>query len=210
MKRLAEEFPNPTPPLQHRSAFELLLAVILSAQCTDARVNLTTPLLFPKDRPCTPDDILNLGLEEVKRIIHPCGFYNSKGKALMGTAVRVKEIGGVPDTFEELVKLPGVGGKTAQVILSQWFKQAAFPVDTHVHRVCNRLGLTNSGKNVLKTERQAKAVVPKEYWSDLHLLLIYHGRKTCTAYKPKCRSCPVYELCHWPQKEARAAEEATS
>lgn len=196
---LNREFPEAQPPLQHRNAFELLIAVILSAQCTDERVNTVTPKLFPTDHPARPEDILALGEETVKKTIYPCGYYNSKTKAVMGSAAALldKE---VPSDFEELRKLPGVGAKTAQVVLAQWFEQDTFPVDTHVHRVCNRLGLANSGKNRDKTERQVKAIVPKEHWSDLHLQLIYHGRKTCTAYKPKCWECPLKEVCEWPHK----------
>lgn len=201
LKILKEEFPELPIPLNHRNAFELLISVILSAQCTDERVNQTTPHLFPKDRPCEPQDILNLGLEEVKRIIYPCGYYNSKSKALIGTAKALlgKE---VPSSLEELTALPGVGNKTAQVVQSQWFKMPAFPVDTHVHRVCNRLGLAKSGKNRDKTERQVKATVPKEEWSDLHLRLIFHGRKTCLARKPKCSECPLLAVCEWKQKNS--------
>lgn len=106
----------------------------------------------------------------------------------------------VPSSLEELTALPGVGNKTAQVIQSQWFKLPAFPVDTHIHRVANRLGLANSGTNRDKTERQVKAQVPKEQWSELHLQLVFHGRKTCTAYKPKCKSCPLGQLCKYPNK----------
>lgn len=196
---LDHEFPAPEAPLRHRNAFELLIAVILSAQCTDERVNRVTPALFPKDRACTPEDILNLGEAEVKKIIFPCGYYNSKTKAVMGCAhaLRTQE---VPGNFEELRALPGVGAKTAQVVLAQWFKQDAFPVDTHIHRVCNRLGMADSGKNRDKTERQMKALIPQAHWSKLHLQLIFHGRKTCTAFKPKCAECPLKELCEWPQK----------
>jgi endonuclease-3 len=201
LRILNQEFPDSQPPLQHRSAFELLVAVILSAQCTDARVNTVTPLLFPKDHACTPEDILALGEARVKKIIFPCGYFNSKTKAIMGCAAAIQARGGaVPSDFEELTALPGVGAKTAQVIQSQWFGLPAFPVDTHVHRVCNRLGLAHSGTNRDKTERQVKATVPQKSWSKLHLELIYHGRKTCTAYKPKCSACPLYELCQWPEK----------
>ncbi|QQR55441.1 endonuclease III [Candidatus Peregrinibacteria bacterium] len=206
--RLDKEFPKPEPPLQHRSVFELLIAVILSAQCTDARVNTITPLLFPKNRPCTPEDLLTLGEAKVKHIIHPCGFFNTKSKAILATAAQIQKLGGVPNRFEELIKLPGVGGKTAQVILAQWFKQDAFPVDTHVHRVCNRLGLAHSKKNVAKTEREVKARVPKEHWSKLHLQLVFHGRKTCTAYKPKCGTCPLFDLCQWSQKDKNASRDS--
>ncbi len=118
----------------------------------------------------------------------------------METARILSQKGYVPSEFEELIKLPGVGAKTAQVIQSQWFHKAAFPVDTHVHRVCNRLGLAKAGTNRDKTERQVKAAVPPEHWSKLHLQLIYHGRKTCTAHKPKCGTCPLFEVCQWPDK----------
>jgi endonuclease-3 len=196
---LKAEYPTLDIPLHHRNPFELLLAVILSAQCTDARVNTVTPKLFPVGRPCTPQDILNLGEEQVRSIIHPCGYFNSKTKALMGCAQVLlgKE---VPSDFEALCTLPGVGAKTAQVIQAQAFNLPAFPVDTHVHRVCNRLGLADSGKNRDKTERQVKALIPESEWSDLHLRLIFHGRKTCTAYKPKCQSCPLYGECSWKGK----------
>lgn len=175
--------------------------MILSAQCTDERVNTVTPKLFPADRPCLPADILELGEAEVKKIIHSCGYFNSKTKAIMGCAKAIhKQNDAVPNDFDALTALPGVGGKTAQVVLAQWFKQDAFPVDTHIHRVANRLGLAKSGTNREKTERQLKAIIPKEHWSKLHLQLVFHGRKTCTAYKPKCRSCPLQEICIWPNK----------
>ncbi|MFA6024250.1 MAG: endonuclease III [Candidatus Gracilibacteria bacterium] len=204
LKILDQEFPNPEAPLEHRNAFELLISVILSAQCTDERVNLITPLLFPKDHGCTPEDILAMGEETVKKIIFPCGYFNSKTKAIMGCARAIQALGGeVPSTLEALTSLPGVGAKTAQVVQAQWFNMPAFPVDTHIHRVCNRLGLADSGKNRDKTERQVKAVVPKEHWSKLHLQLIFHGRKTCTARKPKCESCPLYKICPWPGKTTK-------
>ncbi len=199
LKLLDKTYPELPIPLKHRNAFELLLAVILSAQCTDVRVNTVTPHLFPKSRPCMPEDILELGEKKVKEIIHPTGYFNSKTTALLGCAQALlgKE---VPSDFEELTALPGVGAKTAQVIQTQWFDMPAFPVDTHVHRVCNRLGLADSGKNRDKTERQVKEIVPKEQWSDLHLQLIYHGRQVCTARKPKCSECPLFEVCEWKEK----------
>lgn len=193
---LAKQYPNAKAPLQHRNVFELLIAVILSAQCTDARVNTITPLLFPKNRACEPADILKLGEAQVKNIIRPCGYFNQKTKALMGVA----KAGVVPSDFESLIKLPGVGPKTAQVIQSQWFKIPAFPVDTHIHRVLNRLGVADSGKNRDKTERQAKTAIDKKYWIDLHLQLIFFGREFCTARNPKCEKCPVSHLCKWPGK----------
>lgn len=198
---LNKEFPNPKPQLHHRNAFEFLLAVILSAQCTDKRVNKVTPKLFPKTRPCTPKDILNLGHTRLRQIIYPTGYFNSKTKAIMGCAEALQiQDGKVPSSFEELIRLPGVGSKTAQVIQAQWFNLPAFPVDTHVHRVMNRLGLANSGKNRDKTERQLKALIPKKHWARLHLQLVFHGRKTCTARKPKCGQCPLYKICQWPEK----------
>ncbi len=200
LKILQQSYHDLPIPLRHRSAFELLVAVILSAQNTDERVNKVTPHLFPKDRPLLPEDLLIMGADKVKAIIYPCGYYNSKTKALMGCAEALKGGRDVPGDFEELRKLPGVGAKTAQVVLAQWFGQDAFPVDTHVHRVCNRIGLADSGTNRDKTERQVKAIVPQKYWSDLHLQLIYHGRQICTARKPKCGQCPLYEVCQWKDK----------
>ncbi len=197
---LESEYHGSPIPLRHRNAFELLIAVILSAQCTDERVNKITEILFPKERGLTPDDVLKMGEEKVKSIIRPCGYFNAKTKAIMSTAADVKTLGEVPSKFEDLRKLRGVGAKTAQVIQAQWFNMPAFPVDTHIHRVCNRLGLANSGKNRDKTEREVKALIPKEKWSDLHLHMIYFGRQICSARKPKCFKCPLYSQCKWPLK----------
>ncbi len=193
---LGRIYKNAQAPLLHRNAFELLVAVILSAQCTDERVNKITPFLFPKKRPCEPKDILKLGESKLRSIIHPCGYFNQKTKAVLGCAKKLIH-GDVPSEIGALRALPGVGAKTAQVIQSQWFKMDAFPVDTHIHRVLNRLGIVHSGKNRDKTERQAKAAIDKKYWSKLHLDLIYFGRQTCTARKPKCGNCPLYEECRW-------------
>lgn len=191
---LNKEFPNPKAPLNYRSAFELLLAAILSAQCTDARVNTITPLLFPKNEPCTPKHILKLGFEKVREIIHPCGYHNQKTTSILGCAEKLlgKE---TPSDLKKLTSLPGVGPKTAQVLQSQWFGLDAFPVDTHIHRVCNRLGIANSGTNREKTEQQIKKVFPEKDWSRLHLQIIYHGRKTCTARSPKCNICKLKAVC---------------
>lgn len=197
---LEDTYPKLPIPLHHRNVFELLIAVILSAQCTDERVNQVTPNLFPEDRPCLPEDILALGEERVKKIIFSCGYHNQKTKALIGTSEALKDGKEVPSDFEKLTALPGVGAKTAQVVQTQWFDIPAFPVDTHVHRVCNRIGLANTGKNRDKTERQVKETVPKEKWGDLHLQLIYHGRSLCTAYKPKCSDCPLKDVCKWEDK----------
>jgi endonuclease III len=188
-------YPNPKPTLTHSTAFDLLVAVILSAQCTDERVNTITPLL----QPITPEHLLKLGEEEVRQIIYPTGYYNSKTKALMGCAKALKGKE-VPSDFNELTSLSGVGAKTAQVIQSQWFNIPAFPVDTHIHRICNRLGLADSGKNRARTERQAKAILPKEHWHNLHMQIIFHGRETCTAFKPKCKTCPLRQVCKYQDK----------
>lgn len=193
---LNRSFPNPVSVLKHRNSFELLIAVILSAQCTDLRVNKTTPSLFPAQRACTAQDILDLGEETVKNIIRPYGYFNHKTKAIMGCAHALlnKE---VPSDFDELIALPGVGAKTAQVIQAQWFKKDAFPVDTHIHRVANRLGLANTGNNRDKTELTLKAQMPQKDWSRLHLQMVFHGRETCKALKPRCAACPLKHLCKY-------------
>ena len=209
LKILDQTYPELPVPLNHRSAFELLIAVILSAQCTDERVNQVTPNLFPKDRAAMPQDILDLGPERVKEIIHSCGYHNQKTKALLGTSQALLKASEstkkgedfVPSDFDELTALAGVGAKTAQVVQTQWFNMPAFPVDTHVHRVSNRIGFAKSGKNRDKTERQVKKRIPKKNWSDLHLQLIFLGRSYCTAYKPKCGTCPLLPFCEWKEKE---------
>lgn len=206
-RKLDGMFPNPKPALNHKDAFTLLVAVILSAQCTDIRVNMVTPNLFGKGVGGliggydTPEKILKLGEEELKKIIRSCGFYNAKAKNIIGMCHGVLEnFGGkVPDTLEELIKLPGVGRKTASVILCQWFHKPAVPVDTHMHRVANRLGLVMA-KTPEKTEMRFREAVPEEEWIDGHLQIIFHGRKTCFARKPKCGVCPLNDLCEWKDK----------
>ncbi len=189
-------------PLNHRSPFELLIAVILSAQCTDARVNSVTPNLFPIDRPLEPQDLLKMGEERVKKIIFSCGYHNQKTRALLGSAEALLNRP-LPQTLEELTQLPGVGRKTAQVVLAQAFgADDAFPVDTHVHRLCNRLNLAKSGKNRELTERQVRQKVPADRLSELHLQLIEHGRKICTARNPNCKACPLNDIC--PSSKVRS------
>lgn len=200
LKILSQKYPKPTPPLKHRNAFELLIAVILSAQCTDERVNKITPFLFPTKRACEAQDILDLGEENLKKIIKPCGYFNQKSRAIMDCAQKCKKIGELPSDFETLRQMRGVGSKTAQVIQSQWFNIPALPVDTHIHRVANRLALVKTGKNRDKTERGLKTQIDKTHWSDFHLQVIYFGRETCTARKPKCPTCPLAKLCKWPGK----------
>ncbi|MFA5854761.1 MAG: endonuclease III [Candidatus Gracilibacteria bacterium] len=208
---LTREFPKVAPFLHARSAFELLVAVILSAQCTDERVNRITKNLFPcpPAPPLTPANILDLGQEKLKKIIFSAGYYNSKSKAIYGCAKALQESGKsagtsadstFPRTLSALTALPGVGPKTAQVVLGQWFHIPSFPVDTHVHRVANRLGLTHSGNNRAQTEKDLKHLIPRTLWIEMHLRLIMHGRKTCTARVPACGACPLFHLCSWPKK----------
>ena len=173
-------YPNPPIPLDHDSVFTLLIAVILSAQCTDVRVNLVTPELFKKAN--SPKKMIKLGRKEIRRIIKPCGLSPQKSKSLFELSkILIKEFKGqVPDSFEELESLPGVGHKTASVVMSQGFGQYAFPVDTHIHRLAQRWGLTN-GKNVKQTEKDLKRLFPEKKWNKLHIQIIMYGREFCTA-----------------------------
>ncbi len=180
IKTLDALYPTPTIPLDHRDNFTFLVAVMLSAQCTDKRVNEVTPKLFALAD--TPLKMSKLSESEILKIIKPCGLAQSKSKNVKLTAETiVKKHGGkVPNTFEELEALAGVGHKTASVLMSQAFGQPAFPVDTHIHRLATRWGFT-SGKNVEQTERDLKQIFPMEKWNDLHLQLIYYGREHCPA-----------------------------
>ncbi len=179
-QRLAEFYPSPPIPLDHRDPFTLLVAVVLSAQCTDKKVNEVTPILF--DVAGTPASMMRIPVGEVFTIIRQLGLAPQKAKALVGLSeVIVTRFGGrVPDSFEDLESLPGVGHKTASVVISQVFGHPAFPVDTHIHRLAQRWGLT-SGKSVIETERDLKRLFPPESWRDLHLQIIYYGREHCTA-----------------------------
>ena len=173
-------FPNPPIPLNHDSVFTLLIAVILSAQCTDVRVNLVTPELFKKAN--NPKKMIKLGRKEIRRIIKPCGLSPQKSKSLFELSkILVKKYKGeVPDSFEALESLPGVGHKTASVVMSQGLGHYAFPVDTHIHRLAQRWGLTN-GKNVKQTEKDLKRLFPEKRWNKLHIQIIMYGREFCTA-----------------------------
>ncbi|MBL7714262.1 MAG: endonuclease III [Bdellovibrionales bacterium] len=179
-KELNQVHPNPPIPLDHRDPFTLLVAVVLSAQTTDARVNLVTPALFA--RAGNPKDMAKLTVEEIHGFIKTCGLAPQKAKSLKGlaTIITEKHGGKVPGTFEELEELPGVGHKTASVVMTQAFGVPAFPVDTHIHRLAKRWGLSN-GKSVEKTEADLKKIFPKETWNKLHLQIIYYGRSHCTA-----------------------------
>ncbi|SHH94933.1 endonuclease III [Sporanaerobacter acetigenes] len=191
---LEELYPHAKAELNFSNPFELLIATILSAQCTDVRVNKVTQKLFKEYK--TPEDYLKLSEEELGEKIRSCGFYNNKSKNILGTCeMLVKEYGGnVPDTREELMKLPGVGRKTANVVLSNAFSKDAIAVDTHVFRVSNRIGLSNSD-NVLDTEKDLMRNIEKSMWSKAHHLLIFHGRRICKARKPLCEKCPLDSYC---------------
>ena len=176
IKELDNLFPEVPVPLDHKDPYTLLIAVLLSAQCTDERVNQITPKLFK--RADNPFDMINLSVEEIKEIIKPCGLSPMKSKGIYGLSKIIieKHNGLVPKTFEFLEELPGVGHKTASVVMSQAFGFPAFPVDTHIHRLMYRWGLSN-GKNVKQTEKDAKRLFPTENWNKLHLQIIYYARK---------------------------------
>lgn len=192
-KRLDALYPRPTIPLNHGDNFTFLVAVMLSAQCTDKRVNETTPALFAKAD--SPQKMASLSEDEIREIIKPCGLAPTKAKNIkkMSEILCDKFGGRVPNTFEELESLPGVGHKTASVLMSQAFGVPAFPVDTHIHRLATRWGLTD-GKSVEHTERDLKKIFPKEKWHDLHLQFIYYGREHCKA--SACKTPDKYcQLC---------------
>ena len=191
VERLDEIYPETPVPLNHKSKFELLIAVLLSAQCTDERVNQVTPHLFSlADNPL---DMSKLQTEKIYEIIRPCGLAPQKSANISKLSIMIieKHQGLVPSNFEDLERLPGVGHKTASVVMSQGFGYPAFPVDTHIHRLAQRWGLTN-GKNVTQTEKDLKKLFPEERWNKLHLQIIFYGRSHCTA-----RGCDgtVCEIC---------------
>ncbi len=198
-KILDELYPRPPIPLQHRDPFTLLVAVVLSAQCTDARVNRITPALF--ERAPTPEHLARLPVAEIESIIRSCGLAQAKARNLRALAeLLVQQHGGeVPRSFEELEALPGVGHKTAGVVMVQAFGEPAFPVDTHIHRLAARWGLS-SGRSVVQTERDLKKLYPPESWGRLHLQLIYFGREHCPARGHDPQRCPI---CHWAARRPR-------
>jgi len=198
-RRLAIAIPEPATELVHRSTFELLIAVILSAQATDKGVNIASARLFPLAN--TPQAILALGLEGLERHIKSIGLYHSKAKNIMATCRMLVDLhdGQVPNTRVALEKLPGVGRKTANVILNTAFNQPTIAVDTHIFRIANRIGLA-SGKTPLEVERKLLKTVPREYLQDAHHLLILHGRYVCVARKPKCEACVIHDLCEFKGK----------
>ncbi|KAF2955120.1 endonuclease III [Marinitoga sp. 38H-ov] len=196
---LSKTYTNPQTVLKYNNNFELLIAVMLSAQTTDNQVNKVTPKLFEKFK--TPEDFAKLEPEELEKYIKGVGLYKTKSKNIIKTAkILVEKYNGkIPETREELIKLPGVGRKTANVILSVALGKDAIAVDTHVFRVANRIGLANS-KDVRGTEEDLMKVIPKELWGKAHHWLIFHGRNTCKARNPKCGECPIKDYCDYYKK----------
>lgn len=192
-EHLEQLYPEVPIPLDHQDPYTLLIAVLLSAQCTDERVNRITPLLFTKAD--NPMDMVKLSIDQIKEIIRPCGLSPAKSKAIWNLSqIILDEHGGdVPQSFEALERLPGVGHKTASVVMSQAFGVPAFPVDTHIHRLMYRWGLTN-GKSVEQTEKDAKKLFPKELWNRLHLQIIFYGREYSPARGFKLENSPIDQL----------------
>jgi endonuclease III len=203
--RLREANPNPETELEYTTPFELLIAVLLSAQATDVGVNKATRKLYPVAN--TPQAILDLGLDELTEYIRTIGLYKTKAKNVIATCrILVEQHGGaVPQTQEELEQLPGVGRKTANVVLNTAFRQVAMAVDTHIFRVSNRTGIA-PGKNVDIVEQKLMKFVPKEFLMDAHHWLILHGRYTCVARKPKCWNCIIADLCEFKDKTPAPAD----
>ena len=198
--KLAELYPNPPIPLAHTDAYTLLIAVLLSAQCTDERVNKVTPALWELAN--NPRDMSKKSVADIEKIIKPCGLSPQKAKAIRGLSeILINEHHGqVPNTFEELEKLPGVGHKTASVVMSQAFKVPAFPVDTHIHRLAQRWKLTD-GRSVAQTETDLKKLFPRERWNALHLQIISYGREHCSARGCDGTRCLICRHCFPDRKK---------
>tara|TARA_B100000902_G_scaffold70246_1_gene75999 strand:- start:1141 stop:1794 length:654 start_codon:yes stop_codon:yes gene_type:complete len=194
LKKLSEIYPETPVPLEHKSIFELLIAVLLSAQCTDERVNQVTPNLFKVAN--TPLKMMNIPVKKIEKIIRSCGLSPQKSSNISNLSkIIVKKFNSeVPESFEDLESLPGVGHKTASVVMSQGFGHPAFPVDTHIHRLSQRWGLT-SGKNVKVTEKDLKKLFPIGSWNKLHLQFIYYGRSNCTARGCDGTICEICKMC---------------
>jgi len=206
-QRLEELYPDPPVPLDHSSPYTLLVAVLLSAQCTDVRVNLVTPALFRLA--LTPEQMARQTVEKIRDIIRPCGLSPQKSKAISGLSKILVEQhdGQVPASFESLEKLPGVGHKTASVVMAQAFGIPAFPVDTHIHRLAQRWGLTN-GRNVKHTEQDLKSLFPEDCWNDLHIQIILYGREHCTARGCDGTRCEICRACYPSRKKSVATKKA--
>ena len=196
-KKLREYYPDATCSLDFETPFQMVVAVMLSAQCTDERVNKTTPALFARCK--TIQDFVDIDINELEDIIHPCGFYKNKAKNIKLCAKQVLENfnGVVPHTMEELISLAGVGRKSANVVMLEAFGIAdGIAVDTHAKRISNLIGLSNK-KEPEKIEQDLLKTFPKEYWKDLNHLLVWHGRNTCVARSPKCDICPICDMCKY-------------
>ena len=195
LKILNQIYPRTPIPLKHRNKFTLLVSVLLSAQTTDVNVNNVTKSIYPKHN--KPEHFVKLGRKKIERLIKSIGIYRVKAKSVYFLSKQLieKHKGKVPETFEELEKLPGVGHKTAGVVMAQGFGQPAFPVDTHIHRLAQRWGLTN-GKNVIQTEKDLKRLFPKKYWNKLHLQIIYYGREYCKARECYGLTCKICTTCY--------------
>jgi endonuclease-3 len=198
-KILREIYPEVKTQLFHQNPFQLLVATILSAQCTDKQVNQVTPVLFKRFK--TPADFASAPLKSIEKLIRPTGFFHNKAKNIKNCseALLDRHSGRVPQTLEELVKLPGVGRKTANVVLGAAFGICGVVVDTHVARISARLGLTEN-KDPVKIEFDLMKIIPRRAWNDFSLQLIFFGREICMARKPKCLTCPLNKLCPWPLK----------
>ena len=201
-QRLQELYPDPPVPLDHTDPYTLLVAVLLSAQCTDERVNQVTPALF--ELADNPFDMAKESVETIRAIIKPCGLSPQKSKAIRRLSeILIEDHGGeVPQDFESLERLPGVGHKTASVVMAQSFGVPSFPVDTHIHRLAQRWGLTR-GRNVNETERDLKRVFKKSRWNDLHLQIIFYGREFCTARGCDGRVCEICTACYPARKHPK-------
>lgn len=202
LQRLQELYPAPPIPLHHKDPYTLLVAVLLSAQCTDERVNQVTPALWKLAG--NPYDMAKVPVEKIQEVIRPCGLSPQKSKAIAKLSqILIDEHGGqVPEDWEALERLPGVGHKTASVVMSQAFGHPAFPVDTHIHRLAQRWGLTN-GKNVTQTEKDLKRLFPKHAWNDLHLQIIYYGREHCSARTCDGTRCDICRTCYPTRKKPK-------
>ena len=200
LKVLNKTYPKTPIPLKHRNIFTLLISVLLSAQCTDVNVNNVTKNIYPKYY--RPQHFVKLGRKKIEKLIRSIGIFRIKAKSVynLSKTLEKKYNGSIPRTFEELEKLPGVGHKTASVVMSQGFGYPAFPVDTHIHRLAQRWGLTN-GKNVVQTEADLKRLFPKKYWKKLHLQIIYYGREFCKARECYGISCKICTSCYPKRKK---------
>lgn len=206
-QKLERLYPDPPVPLQHRDPYTLLIAVLLSAQCTDARVNQVTPRLFALAD--NPRDMSRLTVEQIREIIRPCGLAPQKAKAIHKLSqILVEQYNSeVPADMEALESLPGVGHKTASVVMAQAFDEPAFPVDTHIHRLAQRWGLTN-GRSVAQTEKDLKRLFPRDKWNSLHLQIIYYGREFCSARGCDGTVCDICRTCYPQRKRAKATKKA--